>query len=516
MFGRGVFAAGRTFDASVAVEAVVVARHDAVKHGFFVLPRSAGVVVDDVHADAQAGRVQALHHAPEFAYAHAPVAGIAGIAALRRRVVQRLVAPVVAVARVGRGDQRLLRLAVGRAIRCRRHAAGFRNRGDVEHGQQVDIGHAGTGQRTQVAHAIGVVIGEGEVFAAVLGRNAGVADREIAQVQLVDLHVGRGGDRGRAAIGIPAIGLDVHRIERADPAAPRIGIEAQAVGIGDPVAHDADAAHEDIDQVGVVIVRVIALQACRPDSTCRIALQRLQRSRIGLVMQAQRDLPRAGRPQREAGRVRGHGDAERLAFGRFGIPRVERGGDLHMGGIDQAILRIDLGEHQLPAQEFIQFGLPIAGQLQFNAGTEIAVAFRGLLGQGTTGDLEIEHAVGAFDWLPVVDPHAGIGRGIQAIAALRRFARPAQAPRIEPGRARVVRRGGTGVENRLPVRLEAIGSRRRLRTDGRSNQPSRQRQLQEHAHAQAGSPTGRAPAPQRSTRATTTRVEARVIAIRWM
>ena len=45
-------------------------------------------------------------------------------------------------------------------------------------------GDAGLGQRAQVAHAVRAEVGEREVLAAMRRRHAGVADREIAAVQL--------------------------------------------------------------------------------------------------------------------------------------------------------------------------------------------------------------------------------------------------------------------------------------------------------------------------------------------
>ena len=63
VLGRGVGAAGRALDRAVGVEAVVVARHDAVEHRLGMLAGGGRVVVDHVHADAQPEAVQRLHHA---------------------------------------------------------------------------------------------------------------------------------------------------------------------------------------------------------------------------------------------------------------------------------------------------------------------------------------------------------------------------------------------------------------------------------------------------------------------
>ena len=97
VFGGGVRAAALAEHAAVAVEPVVVAGHELVEDGVRILAGGVGVVVDHVHHHAQAALVQRLHHLAELEDALRAV-GIDGVAALGHVVVQRVVAPVEAVA----------------------------------------------------------------------------------------------------------------------------------------------------------------------------------------------------------------------------------------------------------------------------------------------------------------------------------------------------------------------------------------------------------------------------------
>jgi hypothetical protein len=194
VLGGGVVAAGAGGDAAFGVEPVVVAGHQAVEHALRVLAAGTGVVVDLVHANAQPGGVERQHHGAELAQAHRAVVGIGGVAALGGVEVQRVVAPVEAVAGGLRHHALLLLGAVGRQRRQRgavgRGAAALGHGGQVEGGQQVDVGHAGGGQPLQVRHAVAAGVREAEVGAAVRGGHGGVADGEVAHVQLVHHHVG--------------------------------------------------------------------------------------------------------------------------------------------------------------------------------------------------------------------------------------------------------------------------------------------------------------------------------------
>ena len=97
------------------------------------------------------------------------------VRALRGEVVQRVIAPVEAVALTHLADAPLLLLRVGREVVQRPWVELPRtillDRGDVVAGQQVHGRQAGLGQPPQVAHAVRVVR-EREVGAAVLLRHA--------------------------------------------------------------------------------------------------------------------------------------------------------------------------------------------------------------------------------------------------------------------------------------------------------------------------------------------------------
>src|SRR5690606_33805249 len=99
VFGGGVAAAGAGLHRAAGVEPVVVAGDDAVQHRTAVLAGGEGVVVDHVHAHAQAQGVQGHDHGPELADAHGAVGRVGGVAALRGVEVKRVVAPVEAVTR---------------------------------------------------------------------------------------------------------------------------------------------------------------------------------------------------------------------------------------------------------------------------------------------------------------------------------------------------------------------------------------------------------------------------------
>ena len=96
MLGRGVRAAGAGFDAPFVVKALIVAGDDPIQHRIGVLPAGVGVVVDHIHDHAQPALVERLHHLAEFEDALRAV-GVGAVAAFRRGVVQRIVAPVIGV-----------------------------------------------------------------------------------------------------------------------------------------------------------------------------------------------------------------------------------------------------------------------------------------------------------------------------------------------------------------------------------------------------------------------------------
>ena len=90
-FGCGIVAAARPVGVRpVVIITIVVIRYDFIKIAVGV--RS--VIVHHVHYYAQAVGVKRLHHLLELAHAHFAVIRVGGIAAFRRVVVLRVVAPV--------------------------------------------------------------------------------------------------------------------------------------------------------------------------------------------------------------------------------------------------------------------------------------------------------------------------------------------------------------------------------------------------------------------------------------
>ena len=353
VLGRGVVAAGRGLHLAVRIQPLVVAGHDPVQHRARRLPGRGGVVVDHVHAHAQAGRMQCLDHCAEFADTHGAIRRIAGVAAFRRVEVERVIAPVEAVVRGDGHRRRLLVVAVRRSLRdhgC--DATRLRDRGDVEHRQQVDVGDARFAQGAQVAHAVAVGIGEGEVLAAMRDGHGGIVHREIAHVQFVECHVGVRRQRGWSRRIVPADRLQCGIIEIGDVAARRIGGEAGRVRIGDAIADDAGAGHEDVDQIGVIAATQVVRQEAHP---CAIALLDVQRDlftclAVAIIVEADGDRDCGRCPDRECGFAVEHVRTERHRL-RRPVQNIQRTRRLQVGRIDHIALRVLADQHHLRAQQ---------------------------------------------------------------------------------------------------------------------------------------------------------------------
>ena len=162
VLGCGVVAAARAVGkAAVVVHAVVVIRYRILE------PRIGriGVVVDNVHDDADARVVKRLDHLLAFLDAHIAVVGIGGIGALGAVVVDGIIAPIVLLHDV-------LALVDGAEII---HGHDL----DVLHAQLFEVVHAG---RRAAADTVDgrAVFGEGEEFAPVrLHHAAGFRGREV-------------------------------------------------------------------------------------------------------------------------------------------------------------------------------------------------------------------------------------------------------------------------------------------------------------------------------------------------
>ena len=304
VLGGAVVAAGAALDLAGRIEPVVVAGHDAVEHGSRVLARRRQMVVNHVHAHPQPGAVQAHHHLAKLQDARCPVVGPAGIAAFGRIEVQRVIAPVETITRSARHHGRLLSRTVGRGLgdhRCAATALG--HRGKVEHRQQMNIGQARFGQCRQVAHAGTVSLGESGVLAPRSRGHAGIEHRKIAHMQLIHRQVGGAGQCARRGLAGPARWGERRRIEATDPGPVRVHAQADGVGVGHALAHQALAWHPDIDQVAVEAAGPITGQRGLPDAAAVIALQGRYGADGGVVIgiQAQADTLRGGRPERKAG-----------------------------------------------------------------------------------------------------------------------------------------------------------------------------------------------------------------------
>ncbi|GAA3066465.1 hypothetical protein GCM10020000_58260 [Streptomyces olivoverticillatus] len=99
----------------------------------------------------------------------------------------------------------------------------------------MDVGGSGVGELLQVPHAVGVLVGEGEVPARVPG--GAVGDGEVADVQLLDLRLAQGYGL-RLAQPLPAGRGEGGVGEVGDETAFRVGGEGGGVGVGDVVGDD--------------------------------------------------------------------------------------------------------------------------------------------------------------------------------------------------------------------------------------------------------------------------------------
>jgi len=163
--------------------------HDLVEHRLLALQAAARVVVYDVHDDAQARAVEAGDHLPEFEDTMR-IVGTRRVAALGRRVVLRVIAPVKTVLVAYRFDRCLLlgavRCETGQVAGRRVRAAILGNRRAVERRQHVHVSKAGARQAAQVPHALAERPREGlECAPHELGHSL-VVHAEVTHVQLVD------------------------------------------------------------------------------------------------------------------------------------------------------------------------------------------------------------------------------------------------------------------------------------------------------------------------------------------
>ena len=350
----------------------------------------------------------------------------------------------------------------------------------------MDVGDAGLAERPQVAHAGAFGVGEREVLAAIHLRHAGVADREIAHVQFVDRHVGVRRQRGRTHGAFPPGRLQGCVVEVCDVTARRIRGEADRIRIGHPVADDADAGHEHIDQVGVVTATQVSRQPLQPDAGAVVARHRHNFSRRGLTVRVKAgthvDCGRC--PQAKPGCAVAGGGAQRraVAVGRR-VEIIQRARCLQVGGIQHAALRILLDQQHLSGQQ-----LPYGGACRFRH-SEIGTcrdepeALRDASGRAVRAD-QRNRMLRAIDGPALLGAQAGGGGCNQAISRISRLLRPAHMRRVQPIGTRVGRpvlgglQGGRGDTVAVQTgRLQGRGEQHR------HGQPQATRQLHQSSVA---------------------------------
>ena len=398
--------------------------------------------------------MQAHDHGAEFADACRTIVWIAGESALRCSEVPGIVAPVEAVGRTHRADRRLLRIGIGRGLRDRRRdAIALRRAREIEDGQQVHVGHAGARQCAQMAHAGAFVLCEGEVFAAMPRRHGGVADREVAHVQFVDRHVFLRADGVRRARMAPALRHQPGRVEVGDVAASRIRVEAERVGVGDEVAHHADAAHEDFDGIAVMAAMVFAANIRRPDAGRGIQAHRMFTASAVPAMpaarriQAQRHLARGRRPQPEARAAACDAHAEIVDGLRGGIAFVEEARRLRRGRREHATRGVFLHQQQLMGHQRIQSRHVRRFDRQPHARLQPAEPFGDRIGH-IAADAQRQCAIRTVHRFATRGDDPAIRRVIQLERARAIRARPLQAIAAQPERAGIRGRDAAQVGRR--------------------------------------------------------------------
>ena len=133
--------------------------------------------------------------------------------------------------------------------------------------------------------------------------HAAVVVREVAHMQLVDHQIGGGLDAPGPGRGAPAGRCEGVAAEVGDMAARRVRGQARRVGIGDAVAHQSAAGHDDVDPVVVVAAAEVTGLAHMPGAAAAVELHR--QALVGgpgtAAVQAQRDLAGRRCPQAEVG-----------------------------------------------------------------------------------------------------------------------------------------------------------------------------------------------------------------------
>src|SRR5712671_4277850 len=153
--------------------------------------------------------VQPLDHLAVLAH---PIVRVERIAPFRREKVHRVIAPVEAVAALNRGNGRLLLRAIRRkATQVKSSLPGaliFVDAGEMKARQQMDGLETGIAERFEMLHAVGAMVGKGQVSSAMSRWYGRIVGAEIAYVKLVDAEIVYVGQRGRTRF-FPTRGLRV-------------------------------------------------------------------------------------------------------------------------------------------------------------------------------------------------------------------------------------------------------------------------------------------------------------------
>ena len=204
--GQVVAAAGPVGGTPVGPLAVPVAGHRALQPAVGVI----GVVVHDVHDDAQPRTVQRGHHGAAFPHAHRTVERVGGVGAFGHVIVQRVIPPVVAAGG---------RLVDGGVVKDRLQL-------HMRDAQLLEVVYTGgvpavAVQRRVVGHKAQVGAAPGFGHAAVR------VGRKIGHVHLP--HAARVGRDVGAAIVLPAVGRGGRQVD--DHAALPVGPRRAGVGV---------------------------------------------------------------------------------------------------------------------------------------------------------------------------------------------------------------------------------------------------------------------------------------------
>ena len=300
--------------------------------------------------------MQRAHHLPELAGpAAAHLVRVRGVGALRRRVVQRVVAPVEGVPVRDGGDGGLL------GLRCRPSVGGdvgdellgavLRDGGDVEGGQQVNGVDACLGQLGEVLHTRGVLARECLVGATLGFRHRLVGAGEVPDVQLPDgarrIVANR---RGRHVT--PLLRCQLRVIEVDEDGARGVQCQAQRVGVGHVVGdHLVKGAHVDVDGPQVLGVLPRGLAGDRPRTVIGprgVGNHGVARPVGGPALEG--DVLGRGRPHAQR-RLPGIPDgAEVRVLHGLAVEGVEHGSDLHGRGRPQGF-PVGGADHHLTGQD---------------------------------------------------------------------------------------------------------------------------------------------------------------------